>query len=108
VILPAIVRRGPLTVAIGTGGTSPALARAVREHLERALPPAWTALAELAGEVRRQLRAGGHRPSAAAWQAALRAALQSLLDGAIAESGARDAAPNEAARRIRARAGACA
>jgi siroheme synthase-like protein len=93
-ILPAIVRRGPLTVAIGTAGTSPALARAVREHIERSLPPAYETLAEIAGDVRRELRAAGRRRPAEAWQRALTDGLVRLLDG-----DARD----EAARRVRAR-----
>jgi precorrin-2 dehydrogenase/sirohydrochlorin ferrochelatase len=34
-IVPASVRRGPLHVAISTSGTSPAMARAIREDMER-------------------------------------------------------------------------
>src|SRR5206468_3109896 len=33
-ILPSVLRRGALTVTVSTGGTSPALARAIREELE--------------------------------------------------------------------------
>jgi precorrin-2 dehydrogenase/sirohydrochlorin ferrochelatase len=33
-IVPSSVRRGPLTVAISTSGTSPAMARAIREDME--------------------------------------------------------------------------
>ena len=55
-ILPAVVRRGPLTVAVASGGATPALTRALREHLESALGPEWGALAELAAEARRELR----------------------------------------------------
>jgi siroheme synthase-like protein len=93
-ILPAIVRRGPITVAIGTGGASPALARAVRERVELLLPEAYGALADIAGTARRELRAAGRRASAEAWQDALRAGLAPLLDGE---------GPDEAARRLRAR-----
>ncbi len=37
-IFPAIVNRGDVTVAIGTGGASPVLARRIREHIEAILP----------------------------------------------------------------------
>ncbi len=49
---PAVVRRGPLVVAIGTGGTSPALARKLREDLEGRFGPHWTELVRVLGEVR--------------------------------------------------------
>jgi len=46
---PAVVRRGKLTLAAGTGGASPAVARAAREHLEEAFPDNWgEALNEIA------------------------------------------------------------
>ena len=99
-ILPAGIRRGAITIAIGTGGASPALARAIRERVELALPEAYGALAEIAGSVRRELRAAGRRANAEAWQEALREGLTPLLEGR-----GRD----EAARRLRARlAAACA
>src|SRR5262249_21167731 len=37
-IFPAIVNRGDVTVAIGTGGASPVLARRIRERIEAILP----------------------------------------------------------------------
>src|SRR5207248_5396576 len=40
-IAPALVRRGDVTVAISTGGRSPAMARRTRELPERILPPLW-------------------------------------------------------------------
>lgn len=93
-ILPAVVHRGALTVAISTGGASPALARAVRERLERALPEAYGSLAEVAAEARRDLHATGRRASADDWRAALDDGLGALLDGAPVD---------EAARRLRTR-----
>ena len=71
VIIPAVVRRGALTVAVSTGGVSPALARAVREELDRHLGDDYAALVDVAGEVRRALRAGHRRVDARAWHDAL-------------------------------------
>jgi siroheme synthase-like protein len=78
-ILPAVVRRGPLTVAVGSGGTSPALVRAIREDLERYLGPEYAEVAELVGDVRRELRARGRSPDATIWREALDAELRALV-----------------------------
>src|SRR6266511_1926897 len=44
---PALVRRGDLAIAISTGGRSPALARRLREDLERQYGPAWSRALDL-------------------------------------------------------------
>jgi siroheme synthase-like protein len=54
-ILPSVLRRGDLTVAVSTGGTSPALARTVREELELYFTQEYESLAKLAAEVREEL-----------------------------------------------------
>lgn len=56
---PAVVRRGRLTLAAGTGGASPAAARAARERLEQAFPPAWEAALDEIARSRADLRAAG-------------------------------------------------
>lgn len=55
VTVPATVRDGPVTVAISTGGTSPALARELRERTEAELEGAG-AMAELTGELRERFK----------------------------------------------------
>jgi siroheme synthase-like protein len=49
---PAVLRRGDLVVAIGTGGRSPAAARRIREDLEARFGPEWQEILEIVGEVR--------------------------------------------------------
>ena len=56
-IMPALVRRGDLVVAISTSGRAPALAVRLRERLERELGPEYGALLELTGRLRAPLAA---------------------------------------------------
>jgi uroporphyrin-III C-methyltransferase/precorrin-2 dehydrogenase/sirohydrochlorin ferrochelatase len=51
-IMPAIVDRGDVVVAVGTGGASPVLARRVREQIEALLPARIGELAALLGRWR--------------------------------------------------------
>jgi precorrin-2 dehydrogenase/sirohydrochlorin ferrochelatase len=51
-ILPAVLRRGEITIAVSTGGASPALARHLREQLESWIGAEYGELAELLAELR--------------------------------------------------------
>ncbi len=51
-IVPAIIDRGKIKIAITTGGASPALARRLRERLEVLIGPQYSDLAALMGELR--------------------------------------------------------
>ena len=55
-VLPSIVDRSPVIVAIGTGGRSPTLARRLRTQLEASLPARLGELAALAGRLRGRVR----------------------------------------------------
>ena len=78
-ILPAVIRRGSITLAASTGGTSPALARRLREELEAYLTEEMPALADLLGEVRGELRSRDIVPDAEVWQEAIDEELRVLL-----------------------------
>jgi uroporphyrin-III C-methyltransferase/precorrin-2 dehydrogenase/sirohydrochlorin ferrochelatase len=56
-IVPAIVDRDPVVVAISTAGTAPVLARRLREQIESLLPAGLGRLARLAGSFRGAVRA---------------------------------------------------
>jgi uroporphyrin-III C-methyltransferase/precorrin-2 dehydrogenase/sirohydrochlorin ferrochelatase len=56
-IFPAIVDRGDVVVAIGTGGTSPVVARRVREKIEAVLPARIGDLAKFIGRFRKAIHA---------------------------------------------------
>ncbi len=51
-IVPSVVRRGDITVAVGTGGASPALAHEIRLLLEQTIGPEYAGLASLLAELR--------------------------------------------------------
>jgi len=78
-LLPSVLRRGRLQVAVSTGGASPALAARLRRDLESYFTPEYEELMELAAEVRRELCASGRRADASRWRAALDADLRQLL-----------------------------
>jgi precorrin-2 dehydrogenase/sirohydrochlorin ferrochelatase len=58
-ILPSIVERGDLTIAIGTGGKSPALARSLREKLEDKYGIEYEILLNILGNLRAKMKESG-------------------------------------------------
>ena len=58
-ILPSVVERGDLLIAVSTGGKSPALAKCLRKELEEAYGPEYGVLIEILGELRGKVIAGG-------------------------------------------------
>ncbi len=95
-IMPAIVDRAPITVAISSGGAAPVLARLVRARIEAALPTAIGRLAELGARLRPSVRRRLPGP-------ARRRFWESLFEGRIAAlvlAGREDEAEHLAARAI--------
>ena len=58
-ILPSVLRRGAVTVAVSTGGQSPTLARLLREDLDALLPWDVAALTDVVASVRSALSEDG-------------------------------------------------
>ena len=56
-ILPSIIERAPLIVAVSSGGAAPVLARLLRARLESLIPAGYGRLAALAGAFRDRVKA---------------------------------------------------
>ena len=79
-ILPAVLTRGDLTVAVSTGGASPALARVVRDELGAFLDrDDYAALARVAADARRTLRDRGRPAPWERWRRALGGEVRALV-----------------------------
>ncbi len=78
-ILPSVVRSGKIVVAASTGGSSPAMARRLREELTVFLAEDYAPLADLLAEVRIEVRAGGLRIDPEVWARAIDARLRTLV-----------------------------
>lgn len=55
-IVPAILRRDPVAIAVSTGGASPALAKRLARELEATIGPEWGVAARVLGALRTRLR----------------------------------------------------
>jgi siroheme synthase-like protein len=78
-ILPSVHRDGPVTIAVSTSGSSPALATWLRGRLAEASGPGTGALAELLGRARAQVQASGRGTDAVDWAALLDGPLPGLV-----------------------------
>jgi precorrin-2 dehydrogenase/sirohydrochlorin ferrochelatase len=63
-ILPSIVNRGDLIIAISTSGQSPAFAKKLRKDLEAVFGNEYAVLLKLMGAVRQKLLSRDHQPEA--------------------------------------------
>ncbi|MCX5996473.1 MAG: bifunctional precorrin-2 dehydrogenase/sirohydrochlorin ferrochelatase [Chloroflexi bacterium] len=77
-IVPSIVRRGSISIAISTAGKSPALARKLRSKLEGELDDKYAELALLIEGVRREVKNLKLKVSSKQWQEAID--LELMLD----------------------------
>ena len=78
-IAPSVVKRGEVTVAISTGGASPALARKLRESLEQSQVWDYAELAPILSRARKDVRAQGLEVSADRWQQCINDELVALV-----------------------------
>jgi len=78
-IMPSIVDRDPVQIAISTGGTSPVLARLLRSRFESTIPAAYGELAKLADGCRDKVKAAFPNVEER------RIFWESILEGSVAE-----------------------
>jgi siroheme synthase-like protein len=77
-IVPSYLKRGDVIIAVSTSGRSPALARKIRNELEKNFKAEYEQLAIIADEVRSKLKQQGITASSDAWQQVL--SLNSLIE----------------------------
>ena len=77
--LPAVVRRGPVMVAVSTAGHSPALAAWLRGQVAAQMGPEVGILAEWLSEARDELKASGRSTEDVDWRPALDWDMLSLI-----------------------------
>jgi siroheme synthase-like protein len=79
VVLPAVWRQGPITVAVSSGGESPALSTWLRDRVGEMLGPDVGVLAALLGEARRRLQVDGRPTQDVDWHSLLRGPIADLV-----------------------------
>lgn len=96
-IAPAVVRRGPLVIAISTSGESPYVASTLRARLESLIGDEWGAFTEVVGTIRRRvrLRGIGAEEQRAVYRRLLRSPVRTLLRAGRTEEAAAVAASIE-------------
>jgi precorrin-2 dehydrogenase / sirohydrochlorin ferrochelatase len=78
--LPAVLRRGPVTVAVSTGGTSPALSRWLRDRIASSLPAGLETVVGLMDEARTELQASGRSTESVAWNSLIEDRIVPLVE----------------------------
>jgi precorrin-2 dehydrogenase/sirohydrochlorin ferrochelatase len=88
-IVPSIMRRGSLGIAVSTSGKSPALARKIRSRLEDEFGKEYESLVSIVEKVRRQIKSQGLKVSSRDWQETidLDAMIALIKKGRDAEAG---------------------
>lgn len=79
VTMPAVVRRGRLSIAVATDGASPALASWLRRRLDVEVGPEYAQLTELLAAEREALRSSGVTTEGLPWDGALDGGVLDLL-----------------------------
>jgi uroporphyrin-III C-methyltransferase/precorrin-2 dehydrogenase/sirohydrochlorin ferrochelatase len=88
-IVPSVIDRSPVVVAVSSGGASPVLARLIRTRLESLIPAAYGRLGELASRFRERVKATFEDPADRRrfWDRALQGAVaERVFSGHMAEA----------------------
>jgi precorrin-2 dehydrogenase/sirohydrochlorin ferrochelatase len=85
-VLPSVHRDGPLTLAVSSAGTSPALAVWLRRRLGAQLDPSLATAADLVARSRRTLKEQGRSTEAIDWQGFFNGPFLALVETGQLES----------------------